>query len=113
MSEQIKMVDVDTALDWVRTGQVVVVDVRERHEYEQEHIEGALSLPLSEFEPAQLPPVPAGKKLLLHCRSANRCGIVAGKLVESGYRGDIHRLAGGLLAWVAAGAPVVEAGEPS
>ncbi|HIJ37252.1 MAG TPA: rhodanese-like domain-containing protein [Rhodospirillaceae bacterium] len=106
MTGQINMVDVETLRGWLTTDQVLVVDVRERHEYAVEHIAGAHLLPLSEFDPAQMPPVPAGKKLLLHCRSANRCGVAAARLVESGYSGEINRLAGGMLAWVAAGAPV-------
>lgn len=111
MSEQVKMVDVDTALAWIEAGTAVVVDVRERHEYEAEHIAGAHLRPLSEFEPAQLPAVGPGQQLLLHCRSANRCGIAAQRLIETGYKGEINRLAGGMLAWVAAGAPV-ESGTP-
>ncbi len=113
MSEQVKMVDVDTALDWIKADKAVVVDVRERHEYEAEHIEGAHLLPLSEFDPADLPSVPAGKRLIVHCRSANRCGIAAARLVESGYKGEINRLDGGMLAWVAAGAPVVSGQDQS
>lgn len=107
MSEQVKMVDVDTVLDWIKADEAVIVDVRERHEYQVEHIAGAHLLPLSEFDPAKLPIVPEGKRLLLHCRSANRCGMAAAHLIESGYKGQINRLAGGMLAWVAAGAPVV------
>lgn len=106
MGEQVTMVDVDTARQWIAADQAVVVDVREPHEYEAEHIAGAHLLPLSQFDPAQLPAVPDGKKLLLHCRSAQRCGVAANYLLQSGYTGDIYRLAGGMLAWLAAGAPV-------
>jgi rhodanese-related sulfurtransferase len=105
------MVDVRTAQGWIDSGEAVVVDVRERHEFEAEHIAGAHLLPLSEFDPARLPGVPPDKRLLLHCRSANRCGIAAARLIESGYKGEINRLAGGMLAWVAAGAPVVSGRE--
>lgn len=105
MSEQVKMVDTATVLDWIKADSVVIVDVRERHEYEAVHIHGAELLPLSEFDPKRLPAVPEGKKLLLHCRSANRCGVAAGQLVDSGYKGEINRLTGGMNAWVAAGAP--------
>lgn len=106
MSEQVVMVEVDTVLDWIARDQVVIVDVRERHEYESEHIAGAHLVPLSEFEISRIPEVPAGKKLLLHCRSANRCGITAEAMIAQGYKGEINRLAGGMLAWLAAGAPV-------
>ncbi|HXP97287.1 MAG TPA: rhodanese-like domain-containing protein [Telmatospirillum sp.] len=107
MSEQVKMVDVDTVLNWINADEVVVVDVRERHEFEAQHIAGAHLLPLSEFDPTRLPTVPTDKRLLLHCRSANRCGVAAAQLVASGYKGEINRLAGGMLAWLAADAPVV------
>ena len=106
MSEQVRMVEVDTVLEWIEADLVVVVDVRERHEYEAEHIHGAQLRPLSEFDPAQLPKISEGKKLLLHCRSGQRCGVAAARLVEGGYRGEINRLAGGMMAWTAAGAPV-------
>lgn len=112
MTEQVKMVDVDTARAWIASGEAVVVDVRERHEYEAQHIHGAHLLPLSQFKSSDLPAVPADKRLLLHCRSANRCGIAATMLIDSGYKGEINRLAGGILAWVAAGAPV-ESDAPS
>ena len=105
MSDQVKMVDTETVLDWIKADQVVIVDVRERHEYEAEHIHGAILRPLSEFDPSQLPAVPVGKNLLLHCRSANRCGMAAAQLLQAGYKGPINRLTGGMIAWTAAGAP--------
>ena len=107
MSEQVRMVDIDTVQIWIKSDTVVIVDVRERHEFEAEHIAGAHLLPLSEFDPSRVPSVPTDKHLLLHCRSAQRCGIAASQLIASGYQGDINRLAGGMLAWVASGAPVV------
>ena len=106
MSEQVRMVEVKTARLWIDAGEAVVVDVREPHEFAAGHIAGAHLLPLSAFDPDLLPPVPEGKKLLLHCRSAQRCGVAADHLVQNGYSGDIYRLAGGMLAWVAEGAPV-------
>ena len=106
MSDQVTMVDVDTARAWIDAGDAVVVDVREQHEYNAGHIAGAHLRPLSRWDPDDLPAVPAGKHLLLHCRSANRCGVAAHNLIEHGYQGQINRLAGGMLAWEAAGAPV-------
>jgi rhodanese-related sulfurtransferase len=106
MPDQVKMIDVATAKQWIDAGTAVVVDVREANEYQAAHIASAHLMPLSTFNPAQLPPVPAGKKLLLHCRTANRCGTAAGILLQSGYRGEINRMAGGLIAWANAGLPL-------
>lgn len=90
---------------WVEAGEVVLVDVREVGEHAAEAIPGALNLPLSTFDPAKLPTVPEGKKLVLHCRSGQRCGMAAARLVASGYTGDIHRLEGGIMGWRGAGGP--------
>ena len=107
MSNQVTMVDIDTAREWIAKDLVVVVDVREQHEWDAGHIEGATLRPLSTWDSDELPAVPEGKHLLLHCRSANRCGVAAQQLMVDGYEGHINRLAGGMLAWQAAGAPVV------
>lgn len=107
MSNQVTMVDTETVLGWLEKDEVVVVDVREQHEYDAGHIKGAILRPLSTWDSDELPPVPEGKHLLLHCRSANRCGTASQHLIADGYEGPINRLAGGMLAWQAAGAPVV------
>lgn len=106
MSDQVKMIDVQTAHDWIEQGKAVVVDVREANEYQAAHIKGAHLRALSSFNPKELPPIPEGKYLLLHCRSANRCGTAAGILLQSGYTGEINRMAGGLIAWANAGLPL-------
>ncbi len=106
MGEQVTMVDVDTVKDWIDADAALIVDVREQHEYDAEHIHGATLVPLSTFDPRQFPAVPEGKNLVLHCRSASRCGVAASKLIAAGYTGPIHRMAGGMIAWVNAGLPV-------
>ena len=108
MSNQVTMVDLDTAEAWIEKGQAVVVDVREQHEYDAGHIKGAILRPLSTWDSDELPEVPEGKHLLLHCRSANRCGVAAQQLINDGYEGHINRLAGGMLAWEAAGKTVLK-----
>ena len=107
MADQVKMIDVATAKQWIDSGLAVVVDVREVNEFTAAHIKGATLRPLSSFKLAELPSVPEGKKLLLHCRTANRCGTAAGILLQSGYKGEINRMAGGLVAWAQAGYPTV------
>jgi len=106
MAAPVKMIDVETARRWIDGGQAVVVDVREANEYQAAHIKGAHLRALSSFNPAELPPVPEGKHLLLHCRTANRCGTAANILLQSGYKGEINRMAGGIVAWANAGYPI-------
>jgi len=105
MTEQVKFLEPADVQARLAAGTAYVVDVREPHEFAEAHIEGVTSMPLSAFDPNAVAP-PPGKSLILHCRSGQRCGIAAERLISAGYRGEIHRLAGGLLAWVAAGLPV-------
>src|SRR5512145_514277 len=72
---------------WLEAGEVVLIDVREVGEYCAEAIPGSVNLPLSCFDPAQLPPVPEGKRLVFHCRSGVRCGTAAERAVAMGYDG--------------------------
>ena len=88
--------------DWRDAGEAVLIDVREQNEWDEAHIPGALLMPLSTFDPAQIPD-PRGKHLVFHCRSGRRCGLAAEKAVAAGYEGVIKRMEGGFIAWNAAG----------
>ena len=95
---------------WLERGEAVLIDVREPQEWTQARIPGAVLLPLSGFDPAAVE-VPPGKKLVFHCRSGVRCGSAAALLAASGLAPrdtPIHRLEGGILAWIAAGLPVAQ-----
>lgn len=103
----VDFIDPDTLRSWIETGEAVIVDVREAHEYAMAHIEGSTLIPLSAFDPTAIPEHD-GKKLVIHCASGVRCGMASQQLVGSGYRGQIHRLAGGIEAWYHAGGPIVQ-----
>jgi len=87
---------------WRANDEAVIVDVREQNEWDEAHIPGAILMPLSTFDPAQIPD-PQGKHLVFHCRSGRRCGLAAEKAVAAGYTGVIKRMEGGFLAWAANG----------
>ncbi|WP_247892764.1 rhodanese-like domain-containing protein [Azospirillum baldaniorum] len=105
MSDQIKTVDAATVMGWLKDGSAVIVDVREPHEHRAGHIPGATLVPLSQFDPAHVPDA-TGKHLVFHCQSGRRCGPASARMVASGHSGDIHRLNGGMAAWMAASGPV-------
>ena len=101
----VDFIDPETLRGWMATGEAVVVDVREVHEYQMAHIVGSTLVPLSTFDPAAIPPH-EGKNLVIHCASGVRCGVASEQLLASGYGGRIHRLAGGIEAWYHAGGPI-------
>ena len=106
-SPSVDFIEPETLRAWIETGEAVVVDVREPHEYAQAHIEGSTLIPLSTFDPSAIP-AHDGKKLVIHCASGVRCGVVSEQLLGSGFTGHIHRLAGGIQAWYHAGGPIVQ-----
>lgn len=83
-------------------GEVILVDVREDEEFAEEHIPGALHLPLSRLDPITLHFAANGRRVVLHCLSGGR-SAKAGACLRSAGHMDIAHLRGGLLAWKAAG----------
>jgi rhodanese-related sulfurtransferase len=55
----------------LRSGRILLIDVREPKEYEEQRIAGALLYPLSSFDNATLPSGDS-PQLVLHCLSGER-----------------------------------------
>lgn len=84
-------------------GRVVLVDVREPNETAVERFPGAVLLPLSAFDPAAIPS-PPGSEIVFACRSGRR-SVDASLLAQREGFAYVSHLAGGILAWKAAGLP--------
>jgi rhodanese-related sulfurtransferase len=85
-----------------------VLDVREPDEYREAHVAGATLIPLATV-PDRLDDVPEGD-LLVICRSGARSMRAAEFLASKGV--SATTVAGGTLAWIESGRPVVEGDEP-
>jgi sulfur-carrier protein adenylyltransferase/sulfurtransferase len=81
----------------------VLVDIRERSEWETGWIDGAIRIPMSELGD-QLEEY-RDRSLVIYCAHGNRSLRVAEALTEAGYD-DAVSLAGGIVAWERAGLPV-------
>jgi rhodanese-related sulfurtransferase len=84
-------------------GTMLLVDVRELNETEVERYPGAVIVPLSNFDVGQIPD-PQGKRVVFACRSGRRSVTASQAAQAQGLPYDAH-LAGGILAWKAAGLP--------
>ena len=82
---------------------VMLVDVREPNETVRERIPGAILMPLSMFEPAELPD-PAGREVVFSCASGIRSAKAAEMAQAAGLPYRSH-LTGGIKAWKSAGLP--------
>jgi rhodanese-related sulfurtransferase len=84
-------------------GRMLLVDVREPNETEIESYPEGVIVPLSSFNPATIPD-PQGKQVVFACRSGKRSVTASLAAQDKGYAYDSH-LAGGIIAWKAAGLP--------
>ena len=80
-----------------------VLDVREQDEWAAGHVDGALHIPLAEL-PARVSEVPAGQ-VLVTCKVGGRSAQAVSYLHQLGH--DVVNLDGGMMAWQAAGRPMV------
>lgn len=82
-------------------GKILLVDVREPHEFVAGHIPGAISMPLSTFDPAELPVEP-GKRIVLSCAAGVRSMQAAMVARSEGVEVTAH-YRGGFKDWLMAG----------
>jgi len=84
-------------------GRILLVDVRELNETSAESYPEAVIIPLSSFDPAVIPD-PEGRQVVFACRSGRRSITASVAAQDAGYPYRAH-LAGGIIAWKAAGLP--------
>jgi rhodanese-related sulfurtransferase len=89
-------------------GRYLLVDVREPNEVAVEAYPGAIVVSLSSFDPQDIPD-PHGKQVVFACRSGNR-SVTASLAAQAARLPYDKHLAGGMLAWKAAGLPTKTGG---
>lgn len=80
---------------------VVILDVREDHEYQAGHIPGATLVPLGQI-PSRLDEIPKDKTVIAVCRSGNRSNQATNFLRQQGFE-NVHNMTGGMNGWSRAG----------
>ncbi|MGV1049757.1 MAG: molybdopterin-synthase adenylyltransferase MoeB [Solirubrobacterales bacterium] len=97
------------AAEEINGGDVVLIDTREPHEYEEAHLEGGKLVPpglLGDEIESAAPDKSA--RTILYCRSGNRSALAAAQMQAIGYD-NVASMEGGILAWQEQGLPVVAA----
>lgn len=83
------------------TNNIVLVDVRAPHEFEDSHIEGALNIPTADLR-THYQELHPEKPTVLICSSGNRSSLAGSILKQHGFQ-DVHTVAGGMTGYSAAG----------
>ncbi len=97
-------IDVTEAHRRWSAGDLVIIDCREQQEHDATRVDGMPLIPMSEFL-ARVDELPGGRPLAIFCRSGARSAQVADYLTAAGDHGEVANVAGGIIAWAAAGLP--------
>ncbi len=88
-----------------KSGAAVLVDVREKDEWDEEHAPGSVHLSRGMIEVEIEEEVPDLNALIIcHCGGGGRSALATESLQKMGYK-NVRSMAGGFKAWKAAGLP--------
>ncbi len=101
-----RKVDRDTAETMRSRSNALVLDVRNRDEYDSGHIRGAVIIPLPELAD-RVGELPRDVPIVVHCQRGGRSAVGAATLDAFGFS-DVHELDGGFASWQADRHPVAK-----
>ena len=88
-----------------QSGDAVIVDVREKDEWDEEHIPDPVHLSRGTIELDIEEKIPdLSQTIITHCGGGGRSALAAESLQKIGYK-NVRSIAGGFKAWKAAGLP--------
>lgn len=107
-NHQIKTINVhDLKKHYDALPDLCLIDVREDHEWQEQHIPRALHIPKDKLVSAIAQAVPdKTSTIYLHCKGGVRSLYAANCLIEQGYQ-DVYSVDGGILDWIHSGYPVI------
>ena len=88
---------------------VLLVDVRDRYEYDAGHIPGAVHAPYARL-PLYREHLPREAELIVYCQSGERSAYAAAYLQREGFR--VRYCAGGFAEWLRSGGKIARSREP-
>ena len=82
-----KTIKGEIAMEFVNNSKAVLIDVRTFEEFNENHIEGAINIPVDEITEERLKEITEDKldNIIVYCRSGNRSKNAAIKIIELGY----------------------------
>jgi rhodanese-related sulfurtransferase len=107
MTDEVPAIPAQEAIPAAASGEYLL-DVREQQEWDEVHAPSATLLPMRALS-ERAGELPEDGRILVICRSGARSAAVTEALVAAGYQAV--NVAGGMLAWEAAGGPVVRPGD--
>ena len=92
----------------LKMGEAIVVDVREKNEWDEGYIPGAIHMSRGTIELDVEEKVPDTNAMIIcHCGGGGRSALAAETLQKMGYK-NVRSMAGGFKAWKTAGLPTAK-----
>ena len=91
-----------------KSGEALIIDVREKDEWDEEHIPDATHMSRGTIELDIEEKVPDSDAMIIcHCGGGGRSALAAESLQKMGYK-NVRSMTGGFKAWRAAGLPTTK-----
>lgn len=103
-SEMLTVLEVENQF---KSGECFILDVPEPDEFNNEHIPGAVNLPLSSLNPYALESLNSQRTCVIQCQTGSRAEEAHRKLKSASANLSLSILEGGLAAWKKAGLEVI------
>jgi rhodanese-related sulfurtransferase len=92
----------------LKSGEALIIDVREKDEWDEKHIPDAIHISRGTIELDVEEKVPDKDRMIIcHCGGGGRSALATESLQKMGYK-NVRSMAGGLKAWKATGLPTTK-----
>lgn len=105
LSFTVPVIDVDELKEDMDN--VIILDAREKTEYEISHIEGARYIGYDNFQKKAVKKIPKDAKIVVYCSVGYRSEKIGEQLQKMGFT-NVHNLFGSIFEWMNRGYPVVD-----
>ena len=102
-----KSLNIQDSIEAIKKG-AIIIDVRERTEHDQAHIQNSILLPLSTVSAEEVSKINSqNKTIIIHCRSGKRSKVAANILLNQNYTGEILEIDDGIIGWIENNQPII------
>jgi rhodanese-related sulfurtransferase/glyoxylase-like metal-dependent hydrolase (beta-lactamase superfamily II) len=102
---RIELIDPDELAQRIEADDLLVLDVREEHEFAEAHIPDSVHLPYGDL-PERQSELPRDRAIAAICSGGKRSGLAASILQREGFERVVHVADGGVGTWRRSGRPV-------
>ena len=85
----------------------IILDIREKSEYQMGHLPGAIWVGFDEFDKDRIPDSSSQQRTIVYCSIGVRSEVVGQVLLDEGYQ-DVLNLKGGIFQWNHEAMPMVD-----